>query len=260
MNGGPLPTEVQLSSRICELPDYMFVDCQALTQLELPEGMSKTGQAAFQGVPNLEYLYIPSSVTDIASDAMDGLTKLTVHGEANSYAEYYCQTHGIPFEAERSIEQEKPYIVSAKGELKNHRLYFTVDLLREMDSAEGYEYQTLASDGEKVYSEWSDKAHLYLDVTPGTMVLNKAAANGRKVTLTFADNVNFFKESDGFGCRLEKTSVSGKTHSKKNQKHRIITFANVKPGTYTAKARAYKLVNGEKVYGGRSNTIQVVVK
>lgn len=288
-------TEVKLSSRVRELPAYMFVDCKALTQLELPEGMTKIGQAALQGVPNLEYLYIPSSVTDIAVDAMDGLTKLTVHGEANSYAEYYCRTHGIPFEAEGSVEQEKPYIVSAEGELRNHWLYFTVDLLREMDGAEGYEYQTLASDGEtvlrtkkasaascvlakapndiyvrvrswktengeKVYSEWSDKAHLYLDVTPGTMVLNKAAGNGRKVTLTFADNANFFKESDGFDCRLEKTSASGRTYIKKNQKRRTITFTNVKPGTYTAKARAYKLVNGEKVYGGRSNTIRVVVK
>lgn len=234
-------------------------------------------------------------MTDIAADAMEGLTKLTVHGETNSYAEYYCRTHGIPFEAEGSMEQEKPYIVSAEGELRNHWLYFTVDILREMEGAQGYEYQTLANDGEtvlrtkntsapsctlakapndiyirvrswktengeKVYSEWSDTAHLYLDVTPGTMVLNRATSNGRKVTMTFADNANFFKESVGFDCRLEKTSASGTTYIKKNQKHRTIAFTNVKPGTYTAKARAYKLVNGEKVYGDRSNTIQVVVK
>lgn len=288
-------TEVKLSSRIRELPAYMFVDCKALTELELPEGMTKIGQAALQGVPNLEYLYIPSSVTDIADDAMDGLTKLTVHGEANSYAEYYCRTHGIPFEAEGSAEQEKPYIVSAKGELKDHWLHFTVELLREMDGAEGYEYQTLASDGEtvlrtknaaaascvlakapndiyvrvrswntengeKVYSQWSDKAHLYLDVKAGNMVLKKAAANGRKVTLTFGDNANFFKESDGFDCRLEKTASNGKTYAKQNQKYRTVTFTNVKPGTYTAKARAYKLVNGKKVYGERSNTIRVTVR
>ena len=31
--------------------------------------------------------------------------------------------------------------------------------------------------GEKVYSQWSDKAHLYLDVKAGNMVLKKAAAN-----------------------------------------------------------------------------------
>ena len=291
----PSLIEVKLSSRIRELPAYMFVDCKALTELELPEGMTKIGQAALQGVPNLEYLYIPSSVTDIADDAMDGLTKLTVHGEANSYAEYYCRTHGIPFEAEGSAEQEKPYIVSAKGELKDHWLHFTVELLREMDGAEGYEYQTLASDGEtvlrtknaaaascvlakapndiyvrvrswntengeKVYSQWSDKAHLYLDVKAGNMVLKKAAANGRKVTLTFGDNANFFKESDGFDCRLEKTASNGKTYAKQNQKYRTVTFTNVKPGTYTAKARAYKLVNGKKVYGERSNTIRVTVR
>ena len=60
------------------------------------------------------------------------------------------------------------------------------------------------------------------------------------------DNANFFKESDGFDCRLEKTSASGTTYIKKNQKHRTIAFTNVKPGTYTAKARAYKLVNGKR--------------
>lgn len=291
----PSLKEVILSSRIRELPARMFTECPALTRLELPEGMTKIGQAALQGASNLEYLYIPSSVTEIADDAMKGLTKLTVHGEENSYAEYYCRIHGIPFEGEGNTEQEKPYILSSKGELKNHWLYFTVELLREMEGAEGYEYQTLANDGktvlrtktvseiscvlakapndiyvrvrswkteqgEKVYSQWSDPAHLFLEVKAGTMVLKKASSDNAKVTLTFKDNPNFFKESDGFDCRLEKIGNKGKTYVKKNQKYRSVTFANVKPGTYTAKARAYKLVNGEKIYGERSNTIQVTVK
>ena len=111
-----------------------------------------------------------------------------------------------------------------------------------------------------MYSRWSDPAHLFLDVKAGTMVLKKASANNAKVTLTFKDNPNFFKESDGFDCRLEKIRGEGKTYVKKNQKYRSVTFSNVKPGTYAAKARAYKLVNGRKVYGERSNTIQVIVK
>ncbi|MDO4339305.1 MAG: leucine-rich repeat domain-containing protein [Eubacteriales bacterium] len=287
--------EVKLSSRVRELPPYMFVECPALTELELPEGMTKIGEGALQGASNLKSLYIPSSVTEIADDAMTGLTKLTVYGKKNSYAEYYCKTHEIPFKAEGSIEQEKPYIVSTKGELKKRWLYFTVDLLREMDGAEGYEYQTLlkdgktvyrtkkaatascvlakapndiyvrvrswkTEDGKKVYSEWSDPAHLYLEVKAGDMVLKKAAASGRKVSLTFAANANFFKESDGFDCRLQKTVSSGTSYVKRNQKYRNLTFTNVKPGTYIAKARAYKLVNGKKVYGNLSNTIRVVVK
>ena len=79
------------------------------------------------------------------------------------------------------------------------------------------------------------------------------------MTLTFGDNANFFKESDGFDCRLIDIRI-GKTYAKQNQKYRTVTFTNVKPGTYTAKARAYKLVNGKKVYGERSNTIRVTVR
>ncbi|MDO4339498.1 MAG: leucine-rich repeat domain-containing protein [Eubacteriales bacterium] len=300
LHGGTFDTctslsEVKLSSRVRELPAYMFIDCPALTKLELPDGVEKIGQAALQGAANLKYLYIPSSVTEIADDAMDGLKKLTVYGKANSYAEYYCRLHGINFKVKGGTEQEKPYIASVKGKLKDHYLYFTIELLREMEGAKGYEYQVLKSDGKtvyrtkkvsaatctlskapndayvrvrswktengkKVYSNWSDKAHLYLKVSVGNMAIKKTAVKGRKVTLTFADSADFFKNRDGFDCYLQKTVSSGTTYSKKNQKNRSIIFTNIKPGTYTAKARAYRMVNGKKVYGNRSNTVKVVVK
>lgn len=288
-------TEVQFSSRVRELPENTFINCPALTKLELPEGMTKIGQAALQGVPNLEYLYIPSSVTEIADDAMDGLEKLTVHGEKNSYAEYYCRLHQISFEAEGTIEPEQPYLVHSASQISNHTLYFTVGLLRDVEGAEGYEFQSLASDGktvlrtkksatyttvlrnapndiyvrgrywkqengQKIYSPWSNTEHLYMEIKGGNMTLSKAAVSGKTVTLTFADNVNFFQESDGYDCKLQNVNGNAGSYMLRNQKYRTIRYTNVKKGTYYVIAKAYKLVNGKKYYGKSSNTRKVVVK
>lgn len=288
-------SDIQFSSRVRELPAYMFTNCPALTRLELPEGMVKINEAALQGAQNLEYLYIPSSVTEIADDAMDGLTKVTVHGKENSYGEYYCRAHGIPFVADGSIEPEQPYIIHAGSQIIDHSLYFSIRFLRDGEGAEGYEFQSLASDGktilrtkksassktvlrkapnniyvrarywktengQKVYSAWSNMEHLYLDLKGGNMILKNASVKGNKVTVTFADNADFFKESDGYDCKLSNFDGTGKNYVLRNRKYRTINFTNVNKGIYFVSARAYKLVNGKKYYGEESNNKKIVVK
>lgn len=198
-------------------------------------------------------------------------------------------------QTEGDITQEQPQITSVKGKLKDGWLHFQVVLSQETEGAEGYEYQSLDSsgkkvlrtkkaassscvlkkapnniyvrvrawkteNGKKVYSQWSDPIRMYVKIKAGNMTLKTTSVNGRNVTLTFADNANFFKESDGYDCMLQKTTAGGKTYTRKNQKYRTIQFRNIKPGTYTAKARAYKMVNGKKVYGSRSNTVRVTVR
>lgn len=288
-------SDIQFSSRVREIPAYMFTNCPALTRLELPEGMVKINEAALQGAQNLEYLYIPSSVTEIAEDAMNGLTKVTVHGKENSYGEYYCRAHGIPFVADGSIEPEKPYILQTDAQIINHCLSFSICFLRDGEGAEGYEFQSLASDGktvlrtkksassktvltkapndiyvrarywktengQKVYSEWSNMEHLYLELKGGNMVLKNTSVKGNKVTVTFAGNADFFKESDGYDCKLRNVDGVGKNYALKNQKYRTISFSNVNKGIYFVSAKAYKLVNGKKYYGEESNSQKIVVK
>ncbi|HIZ23226.1 MAG TPA: InlB B-repeat-containing protein [Candidatus Blautia faecigallinarum] len=183
-------------------------------------------------------------------------------------------------QTEGDITQEQPQITSVKGKLKDGWLHFQVVLSQETEGAEGYEYQSLDSsgkkvlrtkkaassscvlkkapnniyvrvrawkteNGKKVYSQWSDPIRMYVKIKAGDMTLKKTSVNGRNVTLTFADNANFFKESDGYDCMLQKTTAGGKTYTRKNQKYRTIQFRNIKPGTYTAKARAYRMVNGK---------------
>jgi Leucine-rich repeat (LRR) protein len=72
----------------------------AFRAVRIPEGAVKIGSRAFAGSPNLEYVYIPESVTEIAADAFDGVPAcLTIIGAAGSAAESYAAEHGFVFAA-----------------------------------------------------------------------------------------------------------------------------------------------------------------
>ena len=53
--------------------------------------------SAFAGSPDLAYVFIPESVTTIASSAFDQVTGLTVIGAAGSAAEELATAQGFTF-------------------------------------------------------------------------------------------------------------------------------------------------------------------
>ena len=75
------------------IPDYDCVLPVSLTVIEeeamagcafeavrIPDGATVIGTKAFAESPNLEYVYIPASVTTIAADAFYQVTGLTIIG------------------------------------------------------------------------------------------------------------------------------------------------------------------------------------
>lgn len=65
----------------------------------LPDGVTKIGSRAFADCQNLLYAVLPESLTyhSIAEDAFSGCIRLTILCAAESDAQQYAETHGIPF-------------------------------------------------------------------------------------------------------------------------------------------------------------------
>ena len=68
-----------------------------LTYAKLPEGTASIGSRAFADCPNLRYTYIPAATTEIAADAFENVTGLTILGKTGTIAESYAQDHGCSF-------------------------------------------------------------------------------------------------------------------------------------------------------------------
>lgn len=90
-------TVVELGGNVRKIDDSAFIHCMFLKNVTLPESVGSIEAEAFLGCKNLTGIYIPSSVTSIDDSAFEQCGKLTIHGEAGSYAESFAKQNGIPF-------------------------------------------------------------------------------------------------------------------------------------------------------------------
>lgn len=285
-------SNIDLGYSIVAIYRKAFYGSDRLEELTLSPGIQYIQTKAFAYCTNLRELRLPDTVVDIAEDAFEGCDNLTIFCTAGSYVEEYCRTHKIPFIAEGA---EPSRLVQTGFRVSNQSLYFDIGFQHAEEGAAGYEFQSLASDGKtilltktsdssstvlrkapndiyvrgrywkqvnghKVYSAWSDMIYLHADIKVGNISLEKAEIKGNNVTLTFADNPNFFKESDGYDCMLKNADNQGESYMLKNRMYRTIRYKNIEKGTYYVIAKAYKIVNGKKYYGKASDTQKIVVK
>jgi len=87
----------------CVLPDNLvkidesaFEGC-AFSFAKVQPGTTVISEKAFALCQQLKHIYIPESVTEIASNAFNGVTGLTIHGTKGSYAETYASEKGFAF-------------------------------------------------------------------------------------------------------------------------------------------------------------------
>ena len=107
------------------LPDRIFDSAAYLTDISLPSTLTTIGQFAFTGCSALERLILPDSVTSVKYRAFENCTsltkiwigrnvkeisdgfrncdknKLTIYGEANTYAQQWAEENGFNFVAQR---------------------------------------------------------------------------------------------------------------------------------------------------------------
>ena len=90
-------TELEIPEGI-ETIDASFKSLEHLTEVVIPDGVQHIRNNAFAFCKQLRKITIPESVTEIGSNFIGCAADLTVQAESGSYAEEYCQEHGIQCE------------------------------------------------------------------------------------------------------------------------------------------------------------------
>ncbi len=78
------------------LNDSTFYDCSELEAVII-KGGSTIEKDTFRMCPTLQAIYIPSDITEIADNAFEESTNITIAGVADSYAQTYANEHNIYF-------------------------------------------------------------------------------------------------------------------------------------------------------------------
>lgn len=84
--------------------DGMYNESSPLTKVILPRDTSKLCYSAFGFNPELTYVYIPESVTEIDKDAFKSSPNVKIYGIKGSYAETFANSVNISF-----VEEKSPY-------------------------------------------------------------------------------------------------------------------------------------------------------
>lgn len=83
---------VGISSNVSEITGYAFSNCKNLKEVSIPHSVQGIDMKAFEDCVRLREITIPISVSKIHATAFDGCTKLTINGEAGSYARRFAET------------------------------------------------------------------------------------------------------------------------------------------------------------------------
>ena len=92
-----------------ENTDYLFTNCKNLTEITIPNNLSKIGKFAFNGCSSLTSVTIPTSVTKIGVSAFAGCTNLPVEGGIR-YADTYLVTAVDKTQSTYSIKEGTRFI------------------------------------------------------------------------------------------------------------------------------------------------------
>ncbi len=89
-------SEVVVPPNVTIIGDGAFAGCE-IKRVTLPEGLVSIGADAFSYCDMLEYINIPSSVSEITFCAFDNCPKLTLTITNNSYAEQYAEEECVRY-------------------------------------------------------------------------------------------------------------------------------------------------------------------
>ncbi len=91
---GSMINTVTISGK--NLNDSTFYDCSELEAVII-KGGSTIYEGTFKMCPTLQAIYIPSNITEIADNAFENSSNITIAGVADSYAQTYANEHNINF-------------------------------------------------------------------------------------------------------------------------------------------------------------------
>ncbi len=101
-------TDVTLGNGMTTIPTSTFEHCDLLASIELPRSIQSIGASAFKNCVKFTTITIPPETTSVGSNAFSYPAKMTIRGEAGSYAQTYAEGKYITFEAMEFPKPEEP--------------------------------------------------------------------------------------------------------------------------------------------------------
>lgn len=285
-------TTIAIPENIKDIKDMAFWGCEKLKSVTLSEGITTIGDDVFYGCSNLKDITIPKSVTDIGFDVFDSYN-LVIRGYKDSYAETYAKEHYIDF-----IDILNPNLKKVINIKQSYRTTSAIKLTwNKVSEADGYYvYRASSKNGTykkiatlkgydknyytnskltsgKVYY-YKIKAYKKIDsnyyygnysdiYTASTKCLKPSITATSPKTKTA--KINWKKVTGASGYQVYRaTSKNGKYSLKKTiTSSSTLNYTNTgltKGKTYYYKVRAYKLVNGIKIYSDYSSIKYIKAK
>lgn len=277
--------DVDIPDTVKKIEDFAFCGCIYIKNIKIPESVNTIGDAAFATCKSLTSITIPRSVESIGdgtfSDKKGGIKEIWVY--KNSYAHKYLNTES-PDERLRVIKDDSPLDTPRINAMTNGNTSIRVALLNKIDDADGYElYRATSENGKYYLKKTFDGKFDYINtgLTTGKTYYYKARAykvvNGKTIYSSYSKvvsakaalkaplgvnaesktynsiKITWDKVAGASGYEIYRaTSLDGKYSSIKRITSPYTTsYTNtgLKTGkTYYYKVKAYKVVNGNRVY------------
>ena len=92
-------TDVKIPDSVTKICSFAFLNCNDLVSITIPDSVTSIEYKAFSGCESLERAAIPETVTEIGNNVFENCPVLTIYGKSGSYAETYANNNNIPFVA-----------------------------------------------------------------------------------------------------------------------------------------------------------------
>ena len=102
---GELVTNLTIPNGVTKIDNYAFADCDSITSVAIPDSVTTIGDYAFYGCDNLTSVTVPSSVTSIGVRAFDECTNLIAINIDNSK---YSSVDGVLFNHDKTVLIQYP--------------------------------------------------------------------------------------------------------------------------------------------------------
>lgn len=223
IDGSTCIGDVTIPNGVTSIEDYAFESCEGLTNITIPNSVTSIGDYVFANCRNLTSITIPKSVTEIG-----GLTiGYSIDGEkyvkVNNFKIYcYAGTAGEKYAIDNGFEHE----------ILNDIVVTTTPITKPKSTYENI-------------------------IKKAKIMKLTAKAKGKKI------NVTWKKISGATGYQLMSATNKKFTKNKKtvNAKKNRVTLKKLKSKKkYFVKVRAFKKVNGKKVYGIWSKVVSKKTK
>lgn len=261
-----------------------FYGCSNVQEIQMGDKVTAIETKAFSHCTNLERVFMTENVTKIAADAFEECPKAVIYAPKGSYALAYAKKHGIAYKVSGTDKMPRPalsYVKSSKDAnvitLKwNHIPYADgYQIYRFNSDTKKYERMKTIKDSERLYYKTSlrggiteyFKVRAYSDAkiysekySPLSMKVTAEAiperAEIRNVVAKSANKLGIYwkaKAGDGYLLyRSEKEPYKGYKKIKYITDSSVNRYGDkgVKKGkTYYYRMRAYRYIDGKRVYG-----------